>query len=99
MSLKATQQEVPAGCKNVTHDMEKLCDYWEPYLRYPWPTADKWCKAGKMDLCCQEAMVKHYKDVVVLAEEKNLKFSKDDVYKVDIMAIEMGVICPKNDLP
>ena len=90
MSLKATQQELPAGCKNVTHDMERLCDYWKPYLSYPWPTAGKWCRAGKMDLCCHDVMVKHYKDVVVLAEEKNLKFSKDDVYKVDIMAIEMA---------
>ena len=47
-----------------------------------------------MDLCCHEAMVKHYKELVVLAEEKNMKFSKDDVNKVDMMVTEMGVICP-----
>ena len=99
MSLKATKEEVPAGCKNVTHGMERLCDYWETFFRYPWPAANKWCKAGKMDNCCHEAMVEHYKDVVVLAKEKNLRFSKDDVNLVDKMALEMGVTCPKVDLP
>ena len=99
MSLKATQQEVPDGCKNVTHDMKILCDYWEQPFRYPWPAADKWCKAGKMDLCCHEAMVKHYKDVMVLVEQKNLRLSKDDVYLVDKLALEMGVTCPQVDLP
>ena len=99
MSIKATQEDVPANCRNVTHDLERLCDYWEYFFRYPWPTADKWCKAGNMDRCCHDAMVKHYKHVVVLAKEKNLTFSKDDVYLVDKLALAMGVTCPKVGLP
>ena len=103
MSLKATQDEVPAGCENVTHDVNSLCDYWETFPpiweTYPWPAGEKWCKAGKMDLCCKEAMIKHYKDVEVLAKEKKLQFRKEDVYLVDKFAQEMGVTCPKVDLP
>ena len=100
MSLAATQQAAPPGCRNVSHDVNRFCDFWEPAsYRYPWPAADTWCKAGKMDRCCHQAMVKHYKDVVVLAKEKNLRFSKDDVYLVDQLALEMGVTCPKIDLP
>ena len=52
-----------------------------------------------MDQCCQEAMEKHYKDVVVLVKEKNLTFIKDYVYLVDELAQDMGVTCPKIDLP
>ena len=100
MSLKATRQDLPAGCQNVTHDVNRFCDFWEPATyRYPWPAADKWCKAAKMDRCCHEAIVEHYKDVVVLAKEKKLRFSKDDVYLVDKLALEMGVTCPSVDLP
>lgn len=98
MATKAAGMNIK-GCKDIKHDPNLICDYWETFFRYRWPNVKTWCKAGTFEACCNEAVEKHYKDVARHYKDKMFDFDKNNIYKVEKMAKEVGISCPHTNLP
>ena len=95
----ASQGNPVPGCQNKTHNLDRICDYYERVFQSSWKSKTTWCPANNNRECCQEAVEEHYITVGQMATDGVHKTQKQKAELVSNLATEMGVTCEPLNLP
>ena len=98
LSMKA-QGKPLLKCKNVTHDLNKICDFHGVFSKPPWPFTNNWCKDRNRHTCCQRMVDEHFENVFHMLRTGIHIINSTKVKILENVSKEMGVTCEKLTLP